>query len=216
MLEKMDKFFENRLSDYDEHMLNNIEGAKEFYKFTAAQLPEEKMVQVLDLGCGTGLELEEYFALNPHAQVTGIDLSEGMLRALVAKFPDKRLEVIHGSYFDVDFGCEKYDAAVSVESLHHFTPEQKLGLYRKLWCALKKEGYFVLTDYFAESEELEKEYFETLQRLKLEQGLADDAFYHYDTPLTVEHEVDVLKAAGFAEVKILKNWGATFTVVARR
>lgn len=35
MLEKMDKFFENRLSGYDEHMLTTIEGANEFYKFTA-------------------------------------------------------------------------------------------------------------------------------------------------------------------------------------
>lgn len=38
MLERMDIFFENRLAGYDEHMLTNIEGANEFYKFTAAQL----------------------------------------------------------------------------------------------------------------------------------------------------------------------------------
>ena len=35
----MGTFFENRLSDYDEHMLNVIEGTNEFYKFTAVQLP---------------------------------------------------------------------------------------------------------------------------------------------------------------------------------
>lgn len=35
MLEKMDIFFENRLAGYDEHMLADIEGANEFYKFTA-------------------------------------------------------------------------------------------------------------------------------------------------------------------------------------
>lgn len=39
MLERMDIFFENRLTGYDEHMLTNIEGADEFYKFTAKQLP---------------------------------------------------------------------------------------------------------------------------------------------------------------------------------
>ena len=99
MLEKMDAFFEARLDGYDEHMLDCIEGAKEFYPFTAAQLPQEAEVHVLDLGCGTGLELEYYFAMNPTAQITGIDLSAGMLNALKAKFPGKQLRLICGSYF---------------------------------------------------------------------------------------------------------------------
>lgn len=216
ILEKMDKFFENRLEGYDEHMLTEIEGADEFYKFTASQLPKEENAKVLDLGCGTGLELEEYFSLNPSAKITGIDLSKGMLEALATKFPDKDLQLICQSYFDVDFEKEKYDAAVSVESLHHFVSEKKLELYKKLREALKLDGYFVLTDYFAESKELEAEYFENFKILKKEQGIEDDAFYHYDTPLTVEHEIEMLNAAGFAKVEILRNWNATVTVVAWR
>ena len=212
----MDKFFENRLEGYDEHMLTEIEGTDEFYKFTASQLPKEENAKVLDLGCGTGLELEEYFSLNPSAKITGIDLSKGMLAALATKFPDKDLQLICQSYFDVDFEKEKYDAAVSVESLHHFVSEKKLELYKKLREALKLDGYFVLTDYFAESKELEAEYFENFKILKKEQGIEDDAFYHYDTPLTVEHEIEMLNAAGFAKVEILRNWNATVTVVAWR
>lgn len=216
MLEKMDKFFENRISGYDEHMMTAIKGADEFYKFTAARLPLEAEATVLDLGCGTGLELGEYFQLNPDAKITGIDLSKAMLEALAAKFPDKNLNLICGSYFDVDLGVNKYDAAVSVESLHHFTGEKKLPLYKKLFCSLKPDGYFVLTDYFAESEALENEYFDNLKKLKREQGISDNEFYHYDTPLTVEHETAILKEAGFADVKVLKNWEATYTVLARR
>mgnify|MGYP000589410338 CR=1 FL=1 len=216
MLEKMDDFFEKRLSIYDEHMLTEIEGAREFYKFTASLLPKQSKVAVLDLGCGTGLELEQYFALNPDAFVTGIDLTKGMLDALKAKFPEKNLKLICGSYFDIDFGVGIFDSAVSVESLHHFTKERKLSLYKKLLNSLKADGYFVLTDYFAESEELEREYFETLEKLKKEQGINDNEFYHYDTPLTVENEIMVLKNAGFKSVEILKNWGATYTLLAKR
>lgn len=216
ILEKMDIFFENRLDGYDEHMLTNIEGATEFYRFTAEQLPRDTECKLLDLGCGTGLELEEYFKLNPGAAVTGIDLSEAMLKALAAKFQDKKLQLIQGSYFDEPFGINAYHAAVSVESLHHFTKQQKLSLYKKLVGALKEDGYFILTDYFAESEELEKEYFENLAKLKTEQNISDGEFYHYDTPLTVAHEIEVLKAAGFADVKILKNWNATYTLRAGR
>ena len=216
MLEKMETFFENRLSGYDEHMLNHIEGAREFYKFTAALLPKEPGSEILDLGCGTGLELEEYFLLNTNASVTGIDLSDAMLKSLAAKFPDRRLHLICDSYFEVPFGCEKYDSAVSVESLHHFTAERKLSLYQKLFQALKVKGYFVLTDYFAESDALERECFETFEKLKQKQGIADNAFYHYDTPLTVEHEMAILKEAGFADVEVLRNWSATYTLMAKR
>lgn len=214
MLEEMASFFDDRLAGYDEHMMTEIEGAGEFYKFTAERLPSAKHCAVLDLGCGTGLELEEYLASNPSANITGVDLSEGMLTALKNKFPGRELDLNCGSYFEVPFGSERFDAAVSVESLHHFTAEQKLVLYKKLFSALKAGGYFILTDYFAESEALEREYFENLRRLKSEQGITDSRFYHYDTPLTVSHEVEVLKSAGFTRCELLKNWGATYTIKA--
>ena len=161
----------------------------------------------MDLGCGTGLELEEYDRLCPSAKITGIDLSQGMLSALRKKFMNKDITLIVGSYFDVPFGKSIYDAAVSVESLHHFTKEEKIPLYAKLHTALKKNGYFVLTDYFAASDEEERMYRQNLNVLKVEQGIADHEFYHYDTALTVKHETEALYEAGFSLVKVLRNWG---------
>ena len=216
MLEKMDAFFENRLSTYDEHMLIDIEGAGEFYPYTASLLPLEAESAVLDLGCGTGLELEAYLSRNLYAHIMGIDLSKAMLERLKEKFPNGNLHLICDSYFDVELGSEQFDAAVSVESLHHFAGEKKLSLYRKLLCSLKPSGYFVLTDYFAPSEAFEREAFAMLESLKREQGISDDEFYHYDTPLTVQHEIEILQNAGFSEVRILKNWGATYTILANR
>lgn len=216
-LEKMDEFFAARLEGYDEHMKRDIEGASGFYDFSASLLPKAVGAQVLDLGCGTGLELEAYFALNPSAKVTGIDLSEAMLNALKAKFPDKEMTLVHASYFDAALGEKCFDAAVSVESLHHFPAEMKAALYGKLYAALKDGGYFVLTDYFAESEDMEKEYFRDLETLKREQGLSDGAFYHYDTPLLIDHEMALLRQAGFRDVNKMQQWGeSTFTVLARK
>ena len=209
MLEKMDLFFEARLEGYEEHMLTAIEGAEEFYPFTASLLPPG---HILDLGCGTGLELNWYFARHPEAEVTGIDLSEGMLSALKAKYPGKTLNLRRGSYFEVPLGENVFDGAVSVESLHHFTAEEKLPLYRRLHSALKPGAAFILTDYFAPDVEYERFYRGELLRLKKEQGIADDAFYHYDTPLTVENETETLLAAGFAHIEILGQWGCTCTL----
>ena len=216
-LEKMDDFFAARIDGYDEHMKTNIEGASGFYAYTASLLPAAEGSRVLDLGCGTGLELEEYFALNPAANVTGIDLSAAMLDSLKAKFPGKSLTLIRDSYFDAPLPEGSFDAAVSVESLHHFPAEMKAALYRKLHAALEGRGFFVLTDYFAESAELEAEYFRNLAELKKEQGLSDGTFYHYDTPLLVDHETDLLRGAGFRDVRIMKQWGeSTYTVLARK
>ena len=214
MLEKMSDFFEARLAGYDEHMRKNIASADEFYPFTAKQLPATEGCHILDLGCGTGLELEEYYRLNPSARITGIDLSQGMLSALRKKFADKDITLVCDSYFDVPFGVALFDGAVSVESLHHFTKAEKIPLYVKLHSALKDGGYFVLTDYFSLSDEEERMHRQNLIALKSKQGITDDAIYHYDTPLTVKHETQALMEAGFASIEVLKNWGATYTIKA--
>ena len=214
MLEKMSDFFEARLDGYDEHMMTDIESANEFYPFTAKQLPTAESCHILDLGCGTGLELQEYYKLNPSARVTGIDLSQGMLTELQRKFVDKDITLILGSYFDVPLGENVFDAAVSVESLHHFSKEEKMGLYSKLHIALKDNGYFILTDYFSLSDDEERMHRNNLIALKTEQDISDNEFYHYDTPLTVKHEIEALVEAGFASVEVLNNWGATYTIKA--
>ncbi len=214
MLEKMNEFFNRRVIGYEEHQLTTIDGAQEFYRYTASCLPVQDHAQVLDLGCGTGLELGFYFESNPTAQVTGIDLAEDMLEVLKQKFPEKSLTAICGSYFDIPFGEKCYDAVVSVESLHHFTKEEKIFLYQKAYQALKPGGYMILTDYFAQTEEQEYFYRQGLARLKSEQGISDNEFYHYDTPLTKAHEIEAFRESGFPAVELLAEWSATAVIKA--
>ena len=107
-----------------------------------------------------------------------------------------------------------FDGAVSVESMHHFTKVEKVPLYTKLHKALKDGRYFVLTDYFSLTDEEEQMHRQNLIELKAAQGISDDEFYHYDTPLTVRHETEALLDAGFSSVEVLKNWGATYTIKA--
>lgn len=214
MLEEMGEFFNNRILNYEEHQINNIAGAKEFYPFTSSCLPMEQNASILDLGCGTGLELEEYFRLNPSAHVLGIDLAEMMLKKFTSKFRKYKIETVRSSFFDYPFGENRFDAVVSVEALHHFPQEKKAALYEKIYTALKSGGYLILTDYFADSDETEQYFMNELKRYKMSEFVSDDVLYHYDTPLTVAHEIEALKAAGFTSVKDLKAWGATHTLKA--
>ena len=214
MLERMSDFFEARLEGYEEHMLTCIEGAEEFYPFSASLLPANG--EILDLGCGTGLELDALFQRTPDVCVTGIDLSRKMLDVLEKKHSERRLDLVCGSYFEVPLGVSRFDAAISVESLHHFTKEEKIPLYQRLYKALRPNGFFVLTDYFAANEEEEAAHRSALQSLKAEQGIAEGEICHYDIPLTVAHEIEALSEGGFSDVVIQRNWGATYTILATK
>lgn len=62
-------------------MLNSVRGCKEGYIKMAELLPHD-VNNILDLGCGTGLELDEIFKTKPLIHVTGIDLTQAMLDKL--------------------------------------------------------------------------------------------------------------------------------------
>ena len=86
-------------------------------------------------------------------------------------------------------GAEQYGAVVSVESLHHFTPEQKLELYKKIHAALRPGGFFLEADYIACCEEEETLLRAESARRRARANIPADVFIHFDTPLTLEHEL---------------------------
>lgn len=192
-LEEMDAFFTARIDGYDEHMLEHWEAD---YPLIAQNLPEG-VKEILDLGCGTGLELDAVFEKFPEVHVTGVDLSWTMLMQLIQKYADKHISMRCEDYFAAELDPEEYDAVISFESLHHFKPEKKLGLYSKLYQALKPGGVFVLCDYFAWNQEHEDLLMDTCAQLRARWDIAEDVFVHFDTPLTPEHEMEILEQAGF-------------------
>lgn len=161
----MSDFFTTRADGYDEHMLNDVEGCKDGYVKMAELLPQDA-VQLLDLGCGTGLELDEIFKRKPLINVTGIDLTQAMLDKLRHKHPDKNLSLINASYFDYDFGTCKYDAAISFQTMHHFSHKDKTNLYSKVFAALKAGGQYVECDYMVIKQEDEDFYFSENNRIR--------------------------------------------------
>lgn len=138
-LEEMAGFFSSRLGDYEQHMAV----WEKSYQAFAGLLPEG-CLHILDLGCGTGLELDQIWARFPQIEVTGVDLCQEMLEMLQKKHSDKHLTAVCMDYFQYDPGVEKWDAVISFESLHHFLPERKAELYGKIAKSLKDGGVFLL------------------------------------------------------------------------
>ena len=209
MLEKMDEFFTVRADGYDEHMLTEVEGCKEAYSQIAKLVPANTN-SLLDLGCGTGLELEGIFRRFPEIKVTGIDLTSEMLKKLSEKYPDKNITLINGDYFQIDLGKENFDTAISFETMHHFSHEMKIGLYRKIYDSLKTGGVYIECDYMVETQEEEDFYYSENARLRKEMNIPEEKFYHYDTPCTIENQIKFFLAAGFKKAeKVFKNGNTT-------
>ena len=211
--ESMEDFFAARVDIYDDHMLTEMELSR-FYNDIPNWIESSRRdLRLLDLGCGTGLELEGLFKKYPDMQATGIDLSPEMLTRLEEKYPDKALDLVCASYFDVDFG-EAYDAVLSVYSLHHFTEAQKLGLYRKIHEALVPGGVFINGDFTVTTPELKDLFMSQSIRIRTEHGITDGEFFHIDTPLTVETELRLLKEAGFTSIRVLHQETHASVIVA--
>ena len=215
MLETMSDFFTARTEMYDEHMLTEVEGCKEGYEKMAALVPDDTNT-LLDLGCGTGLELEEIFRRIPRLKVTGIDLTESMLGQLQRKFPDKDMKLFCADYFETDFGEEAFDCAVSFQTMHHFAKDKKLGLYKRLWDSLKDGGAYIECDYMVLTQQEEDHWFSENEKLRKEQGIVGDEFYHYDTPCTVENQIELLKKAGFDSVEQVFRMENTTMLIAKK
>ena len=202
-LEEMASFFVNRLDGYEEH----VSAWEKSYKLFAEEIPLECQ-KILDLGCGTGLELDKIWQRKPDVEVTGVDLCQSMLEKLMEKHSDKRFIPICQNYFKYDFGNEQWDAVISFESFHHFLPERKKKLYSKIYGGVKTGGVFILGDYIACCDEEEELLRDAYLKRRNQSDIPDDCFVHFDIPLTMEHEKALLEEAGFMVEKVLDEAAA--------
>lgn len=210
-LEEMSDFFAKRLDDYEEHM--SI--WEKSYQIFAETLPSECR-KILDLGCGTGLELDKIWQKNPDIDVTGVDLCQSMLDKLLEKHSDKCLTTVCQDYFQYDFGHGRWDAVISFESLHHFLPERKEKLYRRVCNGLKDGGIFILGDYIACCDEEEELLHSVYQKKRKQSAIPEHCFVHFDIPLTLEHERQLLQNAGFVIEKVLDGPENATIITARK
>jgi tRNA (cmo5U34)-methyltransferase len=212
-LEKMQDFFTARLETYESHMLAG-RGQERYQKM--ADLIPYGTTRLLDLGCGTGLELKPIFQRFPVLSVVGIDLTPAMLDILRIQFPNQNLRLICDNYFETDLGQSVFDAVVSAQTLHHFSRQTKMGLYTRLLQSLKPHGVYIEDDYMVSDQIVEDSLRAKNKTLRLNLSIPEDAFYHFDIPFTVEQQMEMLEQTGFRSVSLEYRYQNDAIILARK
>ncbi len=103
-----------------------------------------------------------------------------------------------------------------MESLHHFTAEKKVGLFKSICRALKPGGIYIECDYIANNPEIEELAFAECLRRRKRDNIPDDRYIHFDTPLTLEHELAAMLSGGFSEANLVENLDGTPIIIAKK
>ena len=199
-VEGMADFFTARLDQYDGVHLRNW---GEEYAHIADYF-DEGLTTLLDIGCGTGLELEALYRRFPDLKITGVDLSADMIGRLREKYADREIRLIQG------------DAALSFETLHHFPYEKKQAIYDRLYGVIRKGGCYIECDYIACCQEEEDLCLEGYRYRRERDGVPEDRFVHIDIPLTLEHQLELMGNAGFRKTEVLYQNGGTMVIRAEK
>jgi tRNA (cmo5U34)-methyltransferase len=207
-LENMAAFFDARAAGYDDHMRAEVFTKRtftQFYQALAEPIEEtSQAIKILDLGCGTGLELEALFHRTPHAVITGIDVSENILALLQERYADRmnQIQLVTDSYLTKSFGRQTYDYIVSAFSSHHLLTDAKRKLYEKIHTALKPGGKYIEGDSIIPVA-MEGQFLAEYQQQTAVVPPAEDGYYHIDIPFSIETQRSLLPGAGFQGFEIV-------------
>lgn len=172
------------------------------YQAVAEQIATtDAEVCILDLGCGTGIELKAVLARVPNARITGIDVAPNMLDQLRLKFCDciEQITLIEGHYLDLPLGEGMYDYAIATLTLHHLPPDNKVRVYENIRNALKENGLYIEGD---QACALDEEDFHWYNEYVSKLPGGDRAQWNYDITLSVETNKKLLYHAGFSDVSL--------------
>lgn len=213
MPERMDDFFNKRAGGYEAHM-KGLDNYSEFYCMVpSAIVPTTEKVKILDLGTGTGLEIEGIFEKVPNAQITCIDMAKKMLDKLQRKYSvyTHQLNIIVGSYLALPFPQNEFDYTIAVQTMHHWLEDTKLQLYQKIQKSLKPGGLYIEADYIVDEQE-EKKRLDKYIELQESGVLKEGEIYHIDIPFSVKTQKRLFEEAGFHKTDVIykKGNGAIF------
>ena len=109
--------------------------------FLQLLIKTEEHSHILDLGCGTGRPIAQYFIEQGH-QITGVDFSPNMLRIARKFFPNH--DWIDGDIRNISLH-QKYDGIISWNGFFHLTQMEQTQILPVIIDHLKPMGVLLMT-----------------------------------------------------------------------
>ena len=134
------EFFDNLSSVYDPFFGNWQRGVHR-RAISKTDLPVNKKVKLLDVGCGTG-NLLAILKRESMAELYGIDLSEKMLKKARNKLGRVHLKI--GNAENLKYKDKSFDYVFSVDAFHHYSNQQKA--MHEFYRVLKNGGKLMIVD----------------------------------------------------------------------
>jgi tRNA (cmo5U34)-methyltransferase len=190
-------------------------------------------INVLDLGCGDGIVIQEILKIDNSIEATLIDGSEDMLNKAKDRLKDsENIRFIKASFQDIlnkKIALQNFDFIVSSLAIHHLTMKEKKALFRTIYSHLNVEGYFLNIDVIlAPSDALEQWYLSLWRKwiaerksiLGIKGNSYDDIIQRYkdnrdNKPDTLDKQLKALKSVGFKDVDCFYKYGI-FTIYGGR
>lgn len=180
-------------------------------------------LSILDLGAGTGALSARIATRLPHARITLLDADAEMLEQARSRLGDSGgIEYLHGSFGDE---LPSVDVAVASLSLHHVhDPEAKREVYANIQKALAPGGFLVSADAtIPRDRALAASVRERWAQHLVQNGdtleQAHGRFAEWakeDRYFSIEEELGMLRAAGFASAEIVWRLGPSTVLFASR
>lgn len=117
------EFFDKHAKTWDEEMIRSDKIIGEI--LDCGEVTENK--NILDVACGTGVLFPDYLARNV-SSITGVDISNEMVKIAKNKFYDSKIEIICADVQQVIFN-KKFDCIMIYNAFPHFFEPDRLFAY---------------------------------------------------------------------------------------
>ncbi|MDR1998044.1 MAG: class I SAM-dependent methyltransferase [Candidatus Margulisbacteria bacterium] len=201
--------FDHIAEKYDARRKCFIPCFADFYKNSVSLLKNYRkdLLNIVDLGAGTGLLTKEIFEIYKNAHYTLIDISGDMLKIAQERFKGlNNFDFIEENYVE-NIPVKNCDLVCSALSIHHLENEQKVKLYQKIYKILAKGGCLINLDQFiGESDLINKLYTEWWYNYIDSSGLTKEEKAAWlkrrklDRENTINETIKILKNSGFNNV----------------
>lgn len=156
--------YQNSAAIYDylfSRVLRNIHETIRTY------LNHQKARNIIDLCCGTGLQLR--YLADQDMILTGVDISQAMLYQARKKSPDS-IHYLETDAGDTQLPAGHYDCVIITFALHEKPLAQHLSIFKEACRLIKKDGVIFIADYCVVPEEFSSQLmsggvFQSVERL---------------------------------------------------